>query len=155
MPSAVSEMHSPGAAAALLGGERLLRHRLASPLDAHDMLVEGLPGGALTHLLRSLVVLKPSKALEQAMGVSLRTIQRRGLAPDKPLGQEQSGKAWKFAEILAKATAVLGSQEEAERWLERPAMGLDQRRPLDLLATPAGIELVEDFLDRLDYGIYT
>jgi uncharacterized protein (DUF2384 family) len=30
-----------------------------------------------------------------------------------------------FSEILAKATAVLGSQEEAERWLERPAIGLE------------------------------
>jgi hypothetical protein len=33
--------------------------------------------------------------------------------------------------ILAKATAVLGSQEEAELWLEHPAIGLDQHRPID------------------------
>jgi len=62
---------------------------------------------------------------------------------------------WKFAEILAKATAVLGSQqEEAEQWLERPAIGLDQRRPIDLLATPAGAKLVEDYLIRLEFGVY-
>ncbi|TIY10108.1 MAG: DUF2384 domain-containing protein, partial [Mesorhizobium sp.] len=39
-------------------------------------------------------------------------------------------------------------------WLERPAIGLDQRRPIDLLATPAGVELVEDYLERLEYGVY-
>ena len=49
---------------------------------------------------------------------------------------------------------MLGSQAEAEQWLERPAIGLDRRRPIDLLATPAGIELVEDYLERLEYGVY-
>ena len=49
---------------------------------------------------------------------------------------------------------MLGSQEEAEKWLERPAIGLNQRRPIDLLATPAGVEIVEDFLQRLEYGVY-
>ena len=60
----------------------------------------------------------------------------------------------KLAEVLAKATSILGSKEEAEHWLERPAIGLNQHRPIDLLATPAGVELVEDFLVRLEHGVY-
>ena len=76
------------------------------------------------------------------------------VTPLRPLRPEQSGRTWKFAEILAKATAVLGSQEEAEQWLERPAIGLNQRRPIDLLATPAGVEMIEDFLERLEFGVY-
>ncbi|MDB5404164.1 MAG: uncharacterized protein JWQ55_6182 [Rhodopila sp.] len=87
--------------------------------------------------------------------MSLRTIQRRKDASMKPLNQEQSGRIWKFAEILAKATAVLGSQDQAEEWLQQPAMGLDQRRPIDLLATQAGAEIVQEFLGRLEYGVYT
>jgi putative toxin-antitoxin system antitoxin component (TIGR02293 family) len=42
--------------------------------------------------------------------------------------------------------------QEAEQWLERPAIGLNQHKPIDLLATPAGVELVEDFLVRLEHG---
>ena len=57
--------------------------------------------------------------------------------------------------MLAKATAVLGSREAAEQRLECPAVGLDQRRPIDLLSTPAGMTLVEEFLERLEYGVYT
>lgn len=34
-------------------------------------------------------------------------------------------------------------------------MALDQRKPIDLLSTPAGVESVEDHLTRLEYGIYT
>jgi putative toxin-antitoxin system antitoxin component (TIGR02293 family) len=138
-----------------LGGSRVLRHRLRSRFDAHEMLLHGLPGAALLHLVGRLVTLQKSDSFEKAIGISLRTIQRHKESPAKSLSPEQSGRAWKLAEILAKATAVLGSQEEAERWLQQPAMGLDQRRPIDLLATPAGVEIVEDFLGRLEYGVYT
>lgn len=138
----------------LLGGDRVLLRTLHGPLDAHDMLVQGLPGPALTHLLDSLVVLRPTPALHKAVGMSLRTVQRTKDAPTRRLSQDQSDRTWKFAEILAKATGVFGTQRDAEEWLERPAIGLDQRCPIDLLATTAGTEMVEDFLQRLEYGVY-
>ncbi|TDW19848.1 putative toxin-antitoxin system antitoxin component (TIGR02293 family) [Rhizobium azibense] len=140
--------------AALLGGARILSRRLTSALDAHELLLHGLPTSAVDHLIGQLVFIGKTQSLEKAVGMSLRTWQRRKDAPSKPLSQEQSGRAWKFAEILAKATDVFGTQAEAEQWLERPAIGLDQRRPIDLLGTPAGVELGEDYLERLEYGVY-
>jgi putative toxin-antitoxin system antitoxin component (TIGR02293 family) len=139
----------------LLGGSHTVRRRLKTPLDVHEVLARGLPAAALQRLVDNLVVITSPASLEQAIGMSIRTIQRRkkrGAA--QPLNREQSGRTWKFAEILAKATAVLGSQQDAEQWLERPAVGLDQRRPIDLLATPAGARLVEDFLTRVEFGVY-
>ena len=141
--------------AALLGGSKVLRRKLTGTLDAHEMILEGLPARSLTHLLQNLVILQKGPSLEKAMGMSVRTFQRRKDVAGKPLSPEQSGRTWKFAEILAKATAVFGTQAEAEQWLERPAMGLDHRRPIDLLSTPAGVELVEEHLSRLEYGVYT
>ncbi len=138
----------------LLGGSRLLDRDPITTLQAHDLILAGLPGACLIYFIDHLLVLRQASDLETAMGMSLRTLQRRKDSPDKTLTQEQSGRAWKFAEILAKATNTFGSQEEAERWLRRPAIGLDQRRPIDLLATPAGVELVEDHLGRLEYGVY-
>jgi putative toxin-antitoxin system antitoxin component (TIGR02293 family) len=67
---------------------------------------------------------------------------------------EENGGSQTLTEILAKATEIFGSQEEAVRWLDQPALGLEQRRPIDLLETPAGVKLVEDFLGRLEYGVY-
>ncbi|API56009.1 antitoxin (plasmid) [Rhizobium leguminosarum] len=139
---------------ALLGGSRILSRSLTNALDAHELLLHGLPATALDHLVGTLVVLGKNESLEKAVGMSLRTWQRRKDTPSKPLSQEQSGRAWKFAEILAKATDIFGSQAEAEQWLEHPAVGLEQRCPIDLLGTPAGVELVEDHLDRLEYGVY-
>jgi putative toxin-antitoxin system antitoxin component (TIGR02293 family) len=141
--------------AELLGGHQTLRAFPRNPLEAHEMLVRGLPGKALAHLVENFIVLHWDAALANAIGMSLRTYQRHISARTKFLSQEQSGRTWKLAEILAKATDVFGTRQEAEQWLERPAIGLNQRRPIDLLATPAGVELVESFLDRLDYGVYT
>ncbi|OLP52946.1 antitoxin [Rhizobium rhizosphaerae] len=140
--------------ARLLGGSRVLARRLSSPLDAHELLLAGLPASALDHLVGQLVSIDKARSLEKAVGMSLRTWQRRRDTPSKPLSREQSGRTWKFAEILSRATDVFGSLAEAEQWLERPATGLDQRRPIDLLATPAGVELVEDHLTRLEFGVY-
>lgn len=140
--------------AALLGGRRVLSRDLTSALDAHELLSHGLPALALDHLVGHLLVLDKADSLEKAVGMSLRTYQRRRDKLSEPLNREQSGRTWKFAEILSRATDVFGSQAEAEQWLERPAIGLDQHRPIDLLTTPAGIELVEGFLTRLEYGVY-
>lgn len=126
---------------ALLGGTRVLSRRLTSALDAHELLLHGLPASAVDHLVGNLVFIGKSQSLEKAVGMSLRTWQRRKDAPSKPLSQEQSGRAWKFAEILAKATDLLGTQGEAEQWLERPAIGLDQRCPIDLWGRPPVLSL--------------
>lgn len=140
----------------LLGGRATLRRSVRSRLEAHDLLREGLPGHALKHLVTKVVFLGAHRdSLEKAVGISLRTYQRRRDVLDKPLSAEQSGRTWKFAEILGRATEVFGSQNQAEQWLEGPAMALDQRRPIDLLSTPAGLETVEDHLTRLEYGVYT
>lgn len=138
----------------LLGGRQVFKKRINSKLDAHEVIRKGIPGGALVSLVKHIKILD-SEDLLQAVGVSRRTVQRRSDTPLKPLSQDQSGRAWKFAEIVTTATNVLGSQAEAEKWLVTPAVALNQRRPVDLLSSPAGTELVEQLLGRLRYGVYT
>lgn len=138
----------------ILGGQKVLKRKLRTQLDAHELLLRGLPSAVLTHMVDNLVILHDPASLAKAVGVSLRTLQRRKASPSRLLNQEQSGRTWKFAEVVARATKLLGSRTEAEQWLDRPAIGLDQRRPIDLLSTPAGVEIVETYLDRLTYGVY-
>jgi putative toxin-antitoxin system antitoxin component (TIGR02293 family) len=142
------------AVASLLGAPSTFRNVPQSSLEAHEMLLSGLPSRALSHLVENLVFLRWDDSFAKAIGMSHRTYQRHTSTSVKQLNPEQSGRTWKLAEILTKAVSVFGSKEEAEQWLERPAIGLNQRKPIDLLATPAGVELVEDFLVRLEYGVY-
>jgi putative toxin-antitoxin system antitoxin component (TIGR02293 family) len=153
-PQTASESGDIHHVATLLGGHRVLKHALNGPLDAHELLLVGLPGEALTFLERSLKVLDAA-SFEKAIGMSVRTVQRRKADPSQALNTEQSNRTWKFAEILAKASDIFGGQGPAEQWLERKAIGLDGRRPIDLLATQAGTALVETLLGRIEYGVYT
>jgi putative toxin-antitoxin system antitoxin component (TIGR02293 family) len=105
----------------LLGGQRVLGRRISSKLDVHEAITRGIPGGALVHMVGRVRTLKPDD-VSRAVGVSLRTVQRRTKDPRSRLSQEQSGRTWKFAEIVAKATEVFGDQTEAENWLTTPAM---------------------------------
>lgn len=43
----------------------------------------------------------------------------------------------------------------AAAWLIEPAIGLDRQRPIDLLSTREGVQVVHDYLMRLEYGVYT
>ena len=142
---------------ALLGGRRTLRRSVRTRLETHDLLQKGLPANALRYLVSNVSFLCAPHhgSLEKAVGISLRTYQRRKDTLDKPLSPDQSGRTWKFAEILGRAIQVFGSQAEAEAWLERPAIALEQRKPIDLLSTPAGVESVEEHLTRIEYGVYT
>lgn len=138
----------------LLGGQKTLRRKVRDAFEAHDLLSKGLPNQALFYLVARLVLLNRPVVLEKAVGVSLRTLQRKKDKPDQSLDQEQSGRTWRFAELLAAASEIFGSQEEAEKWFDQPAIGLNGERPIDLLSTPAGHEMVETYLRQLEYGVY-
>jgi putative toxin-antitoxin system antitoxin component (TIGR02293 family) len=125
-----------------------------SRLAVHDLLREGLVAEVALRLVRRVSALQDEALVRTVLDISPRTFQRLKAAPSRRLSVETSGRLWRFAEVLARATEVLGSQAAAEAWLTTPAIGLEQRRPLDLMATPAGAAMVEDLLDRMDYGVY-
>lgn len=142
------------AAAAFLGGSAAIRRTVKTEFDVHDVLLNGLPSAALSHLLDQVIELDPEDVLK-AVGVSVRTVQRRSHRPREALSVEQSSRTWKFAELLAKATRVFGDQVAAEQWLASPAFGLGDRRPIDLLSTAVGAGLVEQLLGRIEHGVYS
>jgi putative toxin-antitoxin system antitoxin component (TIGR02293 family) len=101
----------------LLGGRRTLHRPVRNRPEAHDLLQKGLPGHALRHLVNDVAMLRAPHhgSLEKAVGISLRTYQRRKGAPDKKLSPVQSGRAWKFAEILGRAIELFDGQNEPAR----------------------------------------
>ena len=154
MPTAVNS--DVARTVALLGGAETIHSAVTTGLQAHDLISVGLPPAALMHLTKHVGFLGQAGALEKAVGISVRTLQRRKKDADGSLlSVEQSNRTWKFAEILGRATEVFGTPEEAEAWLLRPAFGLDRRKPIDLLATSLGTAEVETYLTRIEYGVYT
>lgn len=60
----------------------------------------------------------------------------------------------KYAQMLERTARVLGNRQFAERWMVKPARGLNGQRPIDLLSSADGIELLETFLGRMEHGVY-
>jgi putative toxin-antitoxin system antitoxin component (TIGR02293 family) len=138
----------------LLGGPRVLHRRVTSEDDAHDLVLQGIPAAAMTKLFDAVSTLEFEAVLE-AIGVSERSLARRKAAPGRRLPVDEGERLWRFAEILAHATRVFGSQTEAEQWLDRPAPALDGRKPIELLRTHPGARLVAQYLTQIEHGVYT
>lgn len=148
----------PGAAVStgamtLLGGARALKRWPQSRAEIHGTLVQGLPAAVLLNLLDQLDLLALDD-VAAALGFSSRTLRRLRDQPDRALPPDLASKAWQLAELLAQAGVVFGDAAAAQRWLAAPAMGLDGARPIDLLRTLQGSELVAEFLGRLEHGVY-
>ena len=115
---------------------------------------EGITITALTEFTKSLQMFNSSYLLMVLTGLSKRTIQRRQQKSTKPLNSEQSARAFLGAKILEQAIRVIGTPKLAEAWMLKPAIGLDGRRPIDLLDNAIGTQLVSELLTRLEFGVY-
>jgi putative toxin-antitoxin system antitoxin component (TIGR02293 family) len=138
----------------LLGGSRLIKHRMSSPLDVHAAILAGIPYASLIFLLTTFKALD-ERDVVNVLGISARTLRRQKDNPKKSMPAVLASKTWLFAETLANASDVFGSKDSAEEWMAKPALGLNRQRPIDLLQTVQGAEVVNDFLMRLEYGVYT
>lgn len=115
---------------------------------------EGITIAALIEFAKSVQMFTSDYLLVTLTGLSERTIQRRKQSPAEPLSSEQGARAFRVAQILEQAIRVMGTPELAEAWMLKPAIGLDNRRPIDLLDNSIGTQLVGELLTRLEYGVY-
>jgi putative toxin-antitoxin system antitoxin component (TIGR02293 family) len=121
-------------------------------LAAHQFVVGGVTTGPIKQLVEHYKVIDLLQVL-RVMGISERTFQRAE-ASARPLDANASDRAMRLATVTTQATAVLGSLANAEQWLTSPETSLDGHRPIDLLQSTAGTELVKTLLGRMEYGVY-
>ncbi|MBV4464852.1 DUF2384 domain-containing protein [Pseudomonas sp. SWRI79] len=123
-------------------------------MEIYRAVKNGFPLQSVLDMIENSEVYKQRGVLSKIVGASDRTLARRLKTPNEALTAEQSTRALNYAEVLEKATDVLGSRELAEQWMVKPARGLDGEVPIDLISNSVGYELVTDFLTRIEYGVY-
>ena len=137
-----------------LGASKVLMRSLVTQLKIHSALTDGrFQYASLIRFVSRLQTLDKADAV-MVLGISLRTLERGRDTPSKPLSPHLASKLWCFAETLVQATEVFGGQAQAETWLNQPAVGLDCQRPIEMLRTIQGADLVNDILIRLEYNVY-
>ena len=90
-------------------------------------------------------------SLAHVLGVNEKTIrnyQRRQVM----LSPQQGEQLLKYEQLRVRGSDVFGSKEAFDRWLDKPAYGLDGDAPVDLLVTSEGINLVSDEVERIANG---
>lgn len=93
--------------------------------------------------------------VERITGKSARTVQRLTKETEGVrLNQQQSTVAFQYAHALERAITVFGNQQLAEDWLKKPCKYLDGNVPLELVDNSLGFQVVQDYLTRLEHGVY-
>jgi putative toxin-antitoxin system antitoxin component (TIGR02293 family) len=89
--------------------------------------------------------------LAEILHITTKTLRnyRQG---QRKLNASHSEQTLKLLALQIKGNKVFGEATSFRRWLEKPAYGLDDQVPLDLLETSGGIDLVMEELDRIAYG---
>lgn len=125
-----------------------------SALAIHDLVTKGVRVADARQVMGAFTIIKADQ-FYGVLGITERTMQRRAASASKTLDTNASDRTLRLLAVTNLAIAVLGSQEAAERWLASPAMALDQRKPIDLLQSSDGTDLVKTLLTRMEYGVYT
>lgn len=70
------------------------------------------------------------------------------------LNHQQRIAASQYGQVLKPAILVFGSQQLAEDWLKKPCKYLHGNIPLELIGNALGYQVVEDYMTRIEQGVY-
>lgn len=85
------------------------------------------------------------------MNVSLKTLLRYK-QQNKKLSATKSERVLKLIALYKKGNEIFGDTLSFRRWLDKPAYGLGNMTPIDLMHTSGGIDLIQEELLRIEFG---
>jgi putative toxin-antitoxin system antitoxin component (TIGR02293 family) len=138
----------------VMGGKKLFGRNISDTLDAHKAVTQGIPRVALLNSLSKFAPL-PQQTFALWLGLSDRTIDRYRDDPEKALAVDVASRLVSRTATVLKVIEEFGDVEKATQWLCQPAIGLDQQKPIDLLVTDQGTQLVDEYLGRMRHGVYS
>jgi len=122
-----------------------------SPLQLIDRSRQGLVGTEADRIARLLGV--SDKEMAPLLNQSVATFHRQ--AKTGRLDAATSERLLLLGQLANYGATVFQDQGKFTRWLRRPLRLLGDRAPLELMDSPTGVQLVEDILGRIDYGVFS
>lgn len=89
--------------------------------------------------------------LAELMDLSFKTVQRYH-KQHKKFNALNSEQLLKIVSLFQKGIQVFGSTESFNSWLRKPAYGLGNEQPFQLLHTSGGIDLIIEEIHRIEHG---
>ncbi len=138
---------------ALLGGQRLIKYKINNQLDWIELVRIGLPGKVINILAKNISF--SEEEISNVIHVSTRSLQRwTKETKNKILDRETSAKTIALAALFSKGAFIFGSIEAFKLWLRLSNSALENKKPIELLDTSIGFDLINDELGKIEYGIF-
>ena len=132
-----------------LGGKKALGKSADKAGDYNAIIQSGISVEAGNHF-KDLLHLT-DKEFSKVLGISERSFHRKKGAKAK-LSVNASDRLYRFARIFSYAVEVIGSEDNARKWLLAPHFSFEGKTPLEMLKTDAGAKDVEVVLAAIRYG---
>ena len=134
----------------ILGGSRVVRQAVNNKIDLLRLSRRGITKAAVLRLAESLALSLKDIAL--LIQVSERNLLR--YADSERLSAAVSGRVLQLAEVAARGEEVFASREQFRLWLGEQSVAFGGMRPVDMLDTVVGTQMVMEELGRLEHGVY-
>ncbi|EMO4459445.1 DUF2384 domain-containing protein [Pseudomonas aeruginosa] len=129
----------------------------ATEADVHTHIMKGIPIAQLAKLLRNGDIdthaceqVSPGLALKKRLADRTTT---PGVSPDDRLSADESDRLYRVVHTVVVAEFLFGSRDKAQRWLSKPKDRFSGNSPLQMLASTAGTQLVEELMTQLAEGL--
>lgn len=109
----------------------------------------GLLPDTLDDIQKKLIL--SNRQLAVLLQISTRTLTRR--RTEDRLPPDESERVYRVGRLAEIAVSVLGSEDNARKWLKKPSYSLGDQIPLDVARTEPGVSLVERALRQIQFGI--
>ena len=126
-----------------------LKNKVRTPLDLVKLGTKGVLKEQIKHLAEAMCV--PSTVMAALLSINVRTIQRQ--PEGKHFDRNVSDRAIKLAQLTVRGIKVLGNREEFRAWLQAPCIALGNKTPISLLVSTVGVDMVDDVIGRIEYGV--
>ena len=132
-----------------------LKKSASAPLNSSfaymKIIKEGLKGNSIMSFIEHSKL--NQKQMSRILHISERTIQRS--SPDKEINIGTSEKLIELTRLYHKGIEVFNEKDKFNTWLSRPNKSLEDQKPMELLETSMGIDLVFDELLKIEHGVFS
>lgn len=126
------------------------KKNIKSRNDFIRMSREGIPMSTVAKI--QAITTLSTKEISQILPVSERQLTR--YKSDHVLRKDISSHLIQLVELFERGFEVFG-KEKFPLWIRSEIRALGNQRPIDILDTPIGIQMVLDILGRIEHGVYS
>ena len=135
----------------LLGGTAVIGHTLKTEMDMYEISRIGLPKKALLHLISNLNV--SIRSMSPLINMTERTIQRK--KDNDLLNISTTEQILQIAKVYSIGNNVFGSAKNFQTWMNAKNTSLGEKKPIELIPSRYGAQMVLDVIGRIEHGIFS